>query len=90
MGKDVKTICDYIWGMRIIDSSGELREYNKDKDSEVLMQAIQGNFGLFGIIYDITFDMWPQTIVEVENRFEEMEKIWYDKEYFKKTLDDHW
>lgn len=40
VGRDNQTVCDYIWGMRIVNSDGDLVEYNKDKDPE-MMKAVQ-------------------------------------------------
>ena len=40
VGRKSKSVSDYVWGMRIVNSDGELVEYNKDKDPE-MMKAIQ-------------------------------------------------
>ena len=40
VGKNCKSISDYVWGMRIVNSDGELVEYNKDMDPE-MMKPVQ-------------------------------------------------
>ena len=53
VGWDVRTVSDYITQMRIIDSNGDLREYKIEDDKDML-NAIQCNLGLWGIVVDFT------------------------------------
>ncbi len=75
--------------MRIIDSDGKLQCYTKDIDGEKMMRAVQGNFGLFGIIWDITFDVSSLIIVESSNIWERMQRVIYEKDYLKNTIENN-
>ena len=89
MGRDCKTINDYIAKIRIIDCNGDFHVYSKDEIDQEKFQAIQGSFGLFGIIWDITFDVPPLMIVRTVNAYETVEKVMQEN-YLKDLLDNNW
>lgn len=68
VGNDCLSPGDYVERMRIVDSNGNLRTYSKDED-EVQFKAVSANFGLFGIIYDMTIKVQDQICVSTEYRY---------------------
>ena len=76
--------------MRIVDSDGELRTYSLEEHGEYLMRAIQGNFGLFGIIWDITFKAPPLMIVKHMSVYETVGRIMHDDQFLKDLLANNW
>lgn len=64
--------------MRIVDSNGKLRTYSKDKD-EAQFKAVSANFGLFGIIYDMTIKVEDQICVSTENRYLRLGDYFYNQ-----------
>ena len=54
--------------LSIVSSSGELKQYSQtDTD---LMKALRCNLGMFGVMYEIELEVFPQQTVKVINDFE--------------------
>lgn len=88
VGKDVKTPSDYVVKMRIIDAKGVLKTYKPE--NKEMFEAIQANFGCFGIIYDMTIKVIPQVIVKVENQYRKLEDVFYNKPIVKDLFEKNW
>ena len=64
--------------------------YNDISCSYSLFFWFQGNFGLFGVIYDVTFEMFPEMIVETRNITDKTaEQVFYDKGFLKDLLENN-
>ena len=85
VGKDCLSPGDYVQRMRIVDSTGELRTYSKDED-EAQFKAVSANFGLFGIIYDMTIKVQDQICVSTENRYLRLGDYVYNQSNLLKSL----
>jgi FAD/FMN-containing dehydrogenase len=55
----------YCVAMKMITPSGEIREVD-ERDPE-LLQAARSSYGLFGIVYEVTFKVRPLQAMEVEH-----------------------
>ncbi|KAJ8306718.1 hypothetical protein KUTeg_015759 [Tegillarca granosa] len=88
VGWDCLSPGDYVTKMRIVDSFGELRTYTTDNMEQ--MKAIQANFGLFGVIFDMTIKMEKQHIAESQNLYRTVEQVFYDPNYLKQIVENNW
>jgi FAD/FMN-containing dehydrogenase len=55
----------YCVGMKMVTPSGELLEV--DEQDPELLQAARSSYGLFGIVYEVTFKVRPLQAMEVEH-----------------------
>ncbi|XP_076088202.1 L-gulonolactone oxidase-like isoform X2 [Mytilus galloprovincialis] len=88
VGKDANTPSDNVVKMRIIGSDGNLRTYASD-DKE-MMRAISANFGCFGVIFDMTIKLIPEVIVKVENRYMDLDDLFFNAENIQKLFEENW
>ncbi|XP_063412030.1 uncharacterized protein LOC134694861 [Mytilus trossulus] len=88
VGKDANTPSDNVVKMRIIGSDGKLRTYASD-DKE-MMGAISANFGCFGVIFDMTIKLIPEVIVKVENRYMDLDDLFFNAENIQKIFEENW
>ncbi|CAC5357779.1 unnamed protein product [Mytilus coruscus] len=88
VGWDANTPSDNVVKMRIIGSDGKLRTYTSD-DKEML-RAISANFGCFGVIFDMTMKLIPEVIVKVENRYMNLNDLFYNAENIQKVFEGNW
>lgn len=56
----------YIIGVKMVTPSGELVEYTEAKNPDI-MQLIRCSYGLFGILYEVTFQVRPLTPMHVHH-----------------------
>ncbi|XP_071128649.1 L-gulonolactone oxidase-like [Mytilus edulis] len=88
VGWDANTPSDNVVKMRIIGSDGKLRTYtNDDKD---MFRAISANFGCFGVIFDMTMRLIPEVIVKVENRYMDLDDLFFNAEKIQKLFEENW
>lgn len=88
VGWDADTPSDNVVKMRIIGRDGNLRTYTSD-DKE-MMRAISGNFGCFGVIFDMTMKLIPEIIVKVETRYMNLNDLFYNAENIQKVFEGNW
>ena len=74
--------------MRIFDSSGELRTYTSD-DKE-MFNAVNANFGCFGVIFDMTIQLVPEVIARTENRYYDLDNLFFNAENMKNLVEENW
>jgi FAD/FMN-containing dehydrogenase len=56
----------YVSGVKMVLPSGDLLEVTEDKEPE-LMQQIRSSYGLFGVIYEVTYRVRPLTPMHVHH-----------------------
>ncbi|MBK8256737.1 MAG: FAD-binding protein [Polyangiaceae bacterium] len=54
----------YLWGMKWVDPSGELREANEDENPD-LLRFMRASHGLSGIVVEVTFHIEPEEGAEL-------------------------
>lgn len=69
------TYSGYVVEMRLMDSAGRLRRFTKESHPNVI-KAAKCNLGMFGIMYDITIQVYPTFKAKVENHFVPMSLIY--------------
>ena len=98
-GWDCKAIVDYVIEMRIVDSKGTLRSFRKSDPScpnnpdanDELFKAVQTNLGMFGIIYDMTFDLPSTKVVKAQNDFDmSVDDLFYNPQKMKNLVLGHY
>ena len=98
-GWDCKAIVDYVVEMRIVDSKGTLRTFRKSDPScpndpdanDELFKAVQANLGMFGIIYDMTFDLPKMKVVKTKNYFDmSVDDLFYNPQTMKQLVLGHY
>jgi FAD/FMN-containing dehydrogenase len=57
----------YVTGVKMVLPSGELLEVSEDANPE-LMQMVRSSYGLFGIIYEVTYKIRPLTPMHVHHK----------------------
>jgi hypothetical protein len=57
----------YVSGMKLVLASGELLTVTEDKDPE-LMQKLRSSYGMFGIVYEVTFRIRPLLALDVHHK----------------------
>ena len=55
----------YITGVKMVLPSGDLLEVSEETDPD-LMQLVRSSYGLFGIIYEVTYKIRPLTPMHVD------------------------
>ncbi|XP_052079585.1 L-gulonolactone oxidase-like isoform X2 [Mytilus californianus] len=88
VGRDANAPSDNVVKMRIIGSDGKLQTYTSD-DKEML-RAISANFGCFGVIFDMTIKLIPEVIVKVENRYMDLDELFFNAENIQKLFEENW
>ena len=66
VGWNFKALPDYVVRMRIVDSDGELRTFSRADDND-MFNAVATNLGLFGVIFDMTFDLFDELTAKAEH-----------------------
>lgn len=89
VGKDTHCLSDYLVKMRVFDSNGELRTYSLEEDKD-LFQAVSAAFGCFGIVYDVTFKMDPEIIVETTTSYPRMHEIFCNEDKLREIVENNW
>ncbi len=56
----------YVTGVKMVLPSGDLLEVTEDKDPE-LMRQIRSSYGLFGIVFEVTYRVRPMTPMAVHH-----------------------
>ena len=74
--------------MRIFNSKGELITYNKETDPE-MFKAVAASFGCFGVVFDMTIVLEPETIVKTENKYVSLGAV-LDESYMKNLVQSNW
>jgi FAD/FMN-containing dehydrogenase len=64
----------YITGVKMVLPSGELLEVTEDAQPE-LMQKVRCSYGLFGIIYEVTYKIRPLTPMHVHHKTYSLEEF---------------
>ncbi|CAH1779396.1 unnamed protein product [Owenia fusiformis] len=69
-GEGIKetTLSEYLVGVKLVDSNGQLRSYNIHEHSKQ-MQALQCCLGMCGIFYDVTVKVYPAAVTRQRHRF---------------------
>lgn len=75
--------------MRIFDSKGELRTYTM-ADNKEMFRAVAGNFGCFGVIFDMTIQLVPEIIVKTENLYYDLEDLFFNPASMKSLVENNW
>ncbi|KAL8584779.1 hypothetical protein ACOMHN_035698 [Nucella lapillus] len=78
------TYSGYVVEMRLMDSAGRLRRFTRERHPHI-MKAAKCNLGMFGIMYDITIQVYPTFKAKVENHFVPMGLI-YNTSLLKDTV----
>ena len=50
----MQSVSDFVVAMTIVNSDGDVIEYSEEKDPE-MMKGVKCNFGLWGVMTEITF-----------------------------------
>ncbi|XP_046569751.1 uncharacterized protein LOC124278047 [Haliotis rubra] len=79
------TYSGYVRELRLMDSSGRLRRFTIERHPE-LMKAVICNLGMFGIMYDITIQVYPTLIAKVHNQFVPLDSIIYNHTALRDTV----
>ncbi|XP_050410600.1 uncharacterized protein LOC126825140 [Patella vulgata] len=79
------TYSGYVREMRLMDSSGRLRRFTIE-DHPNIMKAAICNLGMFGIMYDITIEVYPIVIAKVTNQFANLGDLIYDNTKLRDTV----
>ncbi|KAL3888026.1 hypothetical protein ACJMK2_000409 [Sinanodonta woodiana] len=91
VGKDCKCPCDYVVKMRIVDSNGQLRTYARDTHDEEMMKAVTANFGLFGVVYDLTLRLENKlTVVKTINDYFSVHHIFFTPGVMEGLAEHNW
>lgn len=69
------TYSGYVVEMRVMDSEGRLRRFSKERHPDI-MRAAMCNLGMFGIMYDITIEVYTTFKARVRNEFVPMSLIY--------------
>ena len=89
MGWNFKALPDYVVRMRIVDSDGELRTFSRADDND-MFNAVATSLGLFGVIFDMTFDLFDELTAKAENEFHHKAgDLFYNPEYLKKIVESN-
>lgn len=64
----------YVTGVKMVLPSGELLEVTEEKQPE-LMQKVRSSYGLFGIIYEVTYRIRPLTPMHVHHKTFSLEEF---------------
>ncbi|KAK0069006.1 hypothetical protein Bpfe_001969 [Biomphalaria pfeifferi] len=71
--------------MRLLDSMGRFRKFTLEKHP-LIMKAAICNLGMFGIMYDITFKVYPMITVKVVNSFVPLKDLIQNKAALKAQI----
>ncbi|KAH9525474.1 hypothetical protein Btru_001500 [Bulinus truncatus] len=71
--------------MRLIDSLGRLRRFTIERHPQIMKAAIC-NLGMFGIMYDITFKVYPMIFVKVVHNFPPLKDLLKNKDALKNLI----
>ena len=74
--------------MRIVNSDGDLKVYNM-KD-EKMMRAVRCHVGLFGVVIDVTCQMYPMFMVETRHFCKTVQELFIDPTGLKDIVDSNW
>ncbi|PVD32918.1 hypothetical protein C0Q70_08365 [Pomacea canaliculata] len=75
----------YVVEMRLVDSSGRLRRFTKERHPDI-MRAAMCNLGMFGIMYDITIQVYDTFKAKVENFFVPLGDLIYNTTRLRETV----
>lgn len=64
----------YVTGLKMVLPSGELLEVTEETQPE-LMQKVRSSYGLFGIIYEVTYEIRPLTPMHVHHKTFSLEEF---------------
>jgi FAD/FMN-containing dehydrogenase len=81
MPGELGQVCSYVIGVKMITPAGELVEVT-EKDP-ALLRAVRSSYGLFGIIYEVTFRVRPVRPLAVRHRI-------YTLDSFTRALPELW
>ena len=90
VGWDQQSISDWVTAIKLVDSSGEVKTFKYGADSDSVMQALQVNLGLFGIITEITMKVQPAKLVEVRNLFPTVLDTFFNPEKLREIVTNNW
>ncbi|KAK3598520.1 hypothetical protein CHS0354_005801 [Potamilus streckersoni] len=91
VGKDSKCVCDYLEQIRIVDSDGKLRTYSGRPQDDDRMKAVAANFGLFGVVYDVTLRLDnKQPIVKTVNNYSKVQDVFYTTGVLEDMVAKNW
>ncbi|CAC5363242.1 unnamed protein product [Mytilus coruscus] len=88
VGWDANTPSDNVVKMRVIGSDGKLKTYTSDDKG--MLRAISANFGCFGVIFDMTIKLIPEIIVKVENRYMNLDDLFYNVKNIQQVFEENW
>jgi FAD/FMN-containing dehydrogenase len=55
-----------------------------------MFRAVAGNFGCFGVIFDMTIQLVPEIIVKTENLYYDLEDIFFNPASMKSLVENNW
>lgn len=64
-GIEMPSVSDWIIGMKLIDSSGRIRTFTKDKDGMEVMNALRLSLGMCGVVTSFQIQVLPMFNVHV-------------------------
>jgi len=73
MPGEVGQVCSYATRIKMVDPSGELIEFNEDDPAA--LQLARSSYGLFGIVYEVTFRIHPLQGMEVHHESYELDEF---------------
>lgn len=88
VGLDANTPSDNVVKVLIIGSDGTIRTYTSDEKE--ILRAISANFGCFGVIFDMTMKLIPEVIVKVENRYMNLDDLFFNAEKIQQVFEENW
>ena len=74
-GWNNSTLSDLVHTIEIVAASGQLQKFQAGVDSDVVMNAVRLNLGMFGIIYRITMNVQKSWIVRAQDQRLPIEQV---------------
>jgi hypothetical protein len=59
-------------------------------DNKEMLRAVAGNFGCFGVIFDMTIQLVPEIIVKTENVYYDLEDLFFNPASMKSLVENNW
>jgi hypothetical protein len=59
-------------------------------DNKEMFRAVAGNFGCFGVIFDMTIQLVPEIIVKTENLYYDLEDLFFNPASMKSLVENNW
>jgi hypothetical protein len=59
-------------------------------DNKEMLRVVAGNFGCFGVIFDMTIQLVPEIIVKTENVYYDLEDLFFNPASMKSLVENNW